>query len=70
MMDYQLAPYAEKHPTAPDGWEPLASLPIKEHRAPIEYLLNDGNTKMTRGVTNLDFVIYPEKPVAWRRREP
>ena len=70
MMDYQLAPYVEQHPTAPDGWEPLASLPIKEHRAPIEYLLSDGATKVVQGVTNLDFVIYPQKPVAWRRREP
>lgn len=68
MMPDQLAPYAERYPTAPEGWEPLASLPIKEWRPQIEYLLASGTTRFAPGVTNLDFVCMPDRPVAWRRR--
>jgi hypothetical protein len=68
MMPDQLAPYAEQHPTAPEDWEPLATLPIAKFRVPIEYLCEDDSTRMALGVTNLDFVCVkrPKVPKAWR----
>lgn len=66
MMPDQLAPYAEQHPAAPAGWEPLATLPITAHRLPIEYLCeNKWDTRQTLGVSNLDFVCF-RPPIAWR----
>jgi hypothetical protein len=67
MTPDQLAPWIEKHLGAPEGWEPLATLPIKEYRAPVEYLMPNGGRRATLGVTNLDFVWMASKPVAWRR---
>jgi hypothetical protein len=66
MMPDQLAPYAEQYPTAPDGWEPLATLPIAKFRAPLALLLKDGKTQRQLGISNLDFVLFRNHPVAWR----
>jgi hypothetical protein len=66
MMADELAPRIEKYPTAPKGWEPLATLPIKEYRAPVEYLMANGNRRATLGVSNLDF-FWAGEIVAWRR---
>lgn len=67
MIESELAPWVEKYQFAPEGWEPLAALPIKRE-ALVEYLLADDSTRQTYGVSNLDFVTpLPRKvPTAWR----
>lgn len=66
MIENELAPWVEKYPTAPEGWEPLATLPIKRE-ALVEYLRKDGTTDQDYNVTNLQFVARKEgAPIAWR----
>jgi hypothetical protein len=64
MTPRELAPWIRKHPVAPKGWEPLATLPIDRFE-PIEFLAENGETRQDTCVSNLFFVCM-SPPRAWR----
>lgn len=72
MTHLEVSTYLARHPAArrapPPGWQWMRDLPIREHRAQVDYLLADGTKRLgVKGVSNADLIVSPGVAVAWRR---